>query len=105
MTIQIFDTMSGKLEKFKPLDNKKVGIYVCGPTVYDWAHLGHARTYIAFDVIIRWLKFSGYKVFHVQNIADLEMVQYTRVFPYQHAHSLCRQIPYFELIGVRVLCY
>ena len=50
---------------------KHVGVYVCGPTVYDWAHLGHARTYIAFDVIVRWLEFKGYLVFYVQNITDV----------------------------------
>jgi len=59
------------MEEFKPLKDKQVGIYVCGPTVYDWAHLGHARTYIAFDVIVRWLEFKGYSVFYVQNITDV----------------------------------
>jgi cysteinyl-tRNA synthetase len=63
--------MSGKLEEFKPLMGKQVGVYVCGPTVYDWAHLGHARTYIAFDIIVRWLEFKGYSVFYVQNITDV----------------------------------
>ncbi len=59
------------MEEFKPLKDKQVGVYVCGPTVYDWAHLGHARTYIAFDVIVRWLEFKGYSVFYVQNITDV----------------------------------
>jgi len=59
------------MEEFKPLHDKRVGLYVCGPTVYDWAHLGHARTYIAFDVIVRWLEFKGYSVFYVQNITDV----------------------------------
>ena len=63
--------MSGELEEFKPLKEKQVGLYVCGPTVYDWAHLGHARTYLAFDVIVRWLEFKGYSVFYVQNITDV----------------------------------
>jgi cysteinyl-tRNA synthetase len=63
--------MSGKMEEFKPLRNRKVGLYVCGPTVYDWAHLGHARTYVAFDVIFRWLEFKGYQVLYVQNITDV----------------------------------
>jgi len=63
--------MSGKMEEFKPLRDRHVGVYVCGPTVYDWAHLGHARTYIAFDVIVRWLEFKGYSVFYVQNITDV----------------------------------
>ena len=71
MVLQVFNTMSGELEEFKPLKDKQVGVYVCGPTVYDWAHLGHARTYIAFDVIVRWLEFKGYSVFYVQNITDV----------------------------------
>jgi cysteinyl-tRNA synthetase len=71
MVLRVFNTMSGKMEEFKPLRDKNVGVYVCGPTVYDWAHLGHARTYIAFDVIVRWLEFKGYSVFYVQNITDV----------------------------------
>jgi cysteinyl-tRNA synthetase len=71
MVLRVFNTMSGKMEEFKPLGAKHVGVYVCGPTVYDWAHLGHARTYIAFDVIVRWLEFKGYSVFYVQNITDV----------------------------------
>ena len=59
------------MEEFKPLKEKHVGMYVCGPTVYDWAHLGHARTYLAFDVIVRWLEFRGFSVFYVQNITDV----------------------------------
>jgi cysteinyl-tRNA synthetase len=71
MVLRVFNTMSGQLEKFTPLRDKHVGVYVCGPTVYDWAHLGHARTYVAFDVIVRWLEFKGYSVFYVQNITDV----------------------------------
>jgi cysteinyl-tRNA synthetase len=71
MVLRVFNTMSGQMEEFKPLRDKHVGVYVCGPTVYDWAHLGHARTYIAFDVIVRWLEFKGYSVFYVQNITDV----------------------------------
>jgi cysteinyl-tRNA synthetase len=71
MVLQVFNTMSGQMEEFKPLKDKHVGLYVCGPTVYDWAHLGHARTYIAFDVIVRWLEFKRYSVFYVQNITDV----------------------------------
>jgi cysteinyl-tRNA synthetase len=59
------------MEEFKPLIEKNVGIYVCGPTVYDWAHLGHARTYLVFDIIVRWLEFKGFTVFYVQNITDV----------------------------------
>ncbi|HDQ05110.1 MAG TPA: cysteine--tRNA ligase [Candidatus Bathyarchaeota archaeon] len=71
MVLRVFNTMRGQMEEFKPLRDKHVGVYVCGPTVYDWAHLGHARTYVAFDVIVRWLEFKGYSVFYVQNITDV----------------------------------
>jgi cysteinyl-tRNA synthetase len=71
MVLQIFNTLSGELEEFKPIQKGEVGVYVCGPTVYDWAHLGHARTYIAFDIIVRWLEFRGYSVFYIQNITDV----------------------------------
>ncbi|MCW4022988.1 MAG: cysteine--tRNA ligase [archaeon] len=71
MVLRVFNTMSGEMEEFVPIHKKQVGLYVCGPTVYDWAHLGHARTYIAFDVIVRWLEFKGYSVFYVQNITDV----------------------------------
>ncbi len=69
--MRVFNTLSGELEEFKPLREKQVGLYVCGPTVYDWAHLGHARTYLAFDIIVRWLEFKEYSVFYVQNITDV----------------------------------
>ena len=71
MVLRVFNTMSGELEEFRSLKDKQVGLYVCGPTVYDWAHLGHARTYLAFDVITRWLEYKGYSVFYVQNITDV----------------------------------
>jgi cysteinyl-tRNA synthetase len=71
MVLRVFNTMSGEMEKFVPIHEKQVGLYVCGPTVYDWAHLGHARTYIAFDVMVRWLEFKSYSVFYVQNITDV----------------------------------
>ena len=69
--LKLYNTLSRKKEVFKPIDPDTVGMYVCGPTVYDWAHLGHARTYLAFDVIVRWLEFKGFSVFYVQNITDV----------------------------------
>ncbi|MEM2640595.1 MAG: cysteine--tRNA ligase, partial [Candidatus Bathyarchaeia archaeon] len=68
MAIRVYNSLSRVKEDFKPLHEGWVGIYVCGPTVYDWTHLGHARTYVAFDAIIRWLEYRGYRVFYVQNI-------------------------------------
>ena len=63
--------MSGKMEEFKPLREKHVGIYVCGPTVYGDSHIGHAKVYVSFDTIVRYLRYLGYKVRYVQNITDV----------------------------------
>lgn len=70
--VYIYNTLSRKIEEFKPFQPRKVQMYVCGPTVYDYSHLGHARTYVAFDVIKRYLVLRGYDVFHVQNITDID---------------------------------
>ena len=70
--LQVFNTLGRRLETFEPVNPGKVSIYVCGPTVYDYTHLGHARTYVAFDVIKRYLRLTGYDVFHVQNITDID---------------------------------
>jgi len=64
--------MTGRLEPFEPLSEGKVNIYVCGPTVYDYCHIGHARTYLSFDVIVRYLEYKGYKVRYVVNITDID---------------------------------
>ncbi|MDR1725638.1 MAG: cysteine--tRNA ligase [Bacteroidales bacterium] len=69
--LEIYNTLSRKKELFKPLINGFVGMYVCGPTVYGDAHLGHARPAITFDVIYRYLSFIGYKVRYVRNITDV----------------------------------
>lgn len=69
--IKIYNTLSRKIEVFEPWTPGTVTMYVCGPTVYDVAHLGHARTYIAFDAIIRFLEFTGFKVKYVRNITDV----------------------------------
>lgn len=71
MGLQIFNYLTREKEPFKPLERGRVGMYVCGPTVYDHAHLGHARTYVAMDVIVRYLRYRGYKVRYVQNITDV----------------------------------
>jgi len=70
-SLQLFNTLTGKQEPFVPLNKGKVGIYVCGPTVYDHAHLGHAKSYISFDVLVRHLRALGYRVRYVQNITDV----------------------------------
>ena len=70
--LQIFNTLSRKKEVFKPISEGKVGLYVCGITIYDRCHIGHARTYVAFDIIARYLKYSGYELTHVRNITDVD---------------------------------
>src|SRR5262250_3982276 len=72
MAIELFNTLSGKLEEFRPLENNLVRMYACGPTVYDYGHIGNFRTFVAVDVLRRFLKQSGYKLNHVMNITDVE---------------------------------
>ncbi|MCD6376205.1 MAG: class I tRNA ligase family protein, partial [Caldisericaceae bacterium] len=69
--LHVYNTLTRKKEKFEPITPSFVGIYVCGPTVYGHAHLGHAKSYISFDVIVRYLRFLGYRVRYVQNITDV----------------------------------
>lgn len=70
--IYLTNTLTRKKEKFESINGKKVNFFVCGPTVYDYSHLGHAKTYVQFDVIVRFLRFVGYDVFYLQNITDID---------------------------------
>lgn len=72
MTLRIYNTLSRALEDFSPIEPGHVRMYVCGMTVYDLCHIGHARSVVAFDVVQRWLKASGYQVNFVRNITDIE---------------------------------
>jgi len=72
MSLRIYNTLSRELEEFSPLQPGKVRMYVCGMTVYDYCHLGHARSMIAFDVVQRWLKASDLEVTYVRNITDID---------------------------------
>ncbi len=69
--LHIYNTLSREKEEFKPIKEGFVGIYVCGPTVYGDPHLGHAKSYVSFDVVIRYLRYLGYNVRYVQNITDV----------------------------------
>jgi cysteinyl-tRNA synthetase len=71
MPLRIYNTLSREKEPFEPLEPGRVNIYVCGPTVYDLPHMGHAKTYVSFDIIVRYLRFRGYDVRYVQNITDV----------------------------------
>jgi len=70
-TLHVYNTLSRKKELFEPLHAPHVGMYVCGPTVYGDAHLGHAKSYVSFDIVRRYLRYLGYKVRYVQNITDV----------------------------------
>ena len=72
MNLKLFNTLSRKKEVFKPLRTERVGLYTCGPTVYNYAHIGNLRTYIFEDILRRTLAYGGYKVRHVMNITDVE---------------------------------
>ena len=72
MALQLFNTLSGKVEEFHPLEDNLVRMYACGPTVYDYGHIGNFRTFVAVDVLRRFLKQSGYQLKHVMNITDVE---------------------------------
>jgi cysteinyl-tRNA synthetase len=71
MALQLYNTLTREKETFTPLEEGKVGIYVCGPTVYGHSHLGHAKSYVSFDVLVRYLRYLGYHVTYVQNITDV----------------------------------
>jgi cysteinyl-tRNA synthetase len=70
--MRLFNSYTNAIEEFKPIEENKVKMYVCGPTVYDYAHLGHARCYITWDVLYRYLKFKGYDVTYCRNVTDVD---------------------------------
>ena len=114
MSLRIYNVLSRQKEEFVPLTPGKVNIYVCGPTVYDYSHIGHAKTYVSFDVVVRYLRFLGYDVLYVQNITDvghmldtgedriLKKARQTSALPMQVVETYARA--YFEdmdALGVR----
>ena len=72
MALRVYNTLTRQIEEFKPIKDGELNVYICGLTVYDHMHIGHARTYIAFDVILRYLRHKGYKVKYVQNVTDID---------------------------------
>ena len=70
--MHVYSTLTRSKENFKTINKNRVNLFVCGPTVYDDAHIGHGRTYISFDTIKRYLEYSGYAVFYIQNITDID---------------------------------
>ena len=71
MALNLYNSLTRRKEEFEPLKKDRVGIYVCGPTVYGHAHLGHAKSYVSFDILTRYLRYLGYEVTYVQNITDV----------------------------------
>jgi cysteinyl-tRNA synthetase len=69
--LKVYNTLGRALQEFRPLHGNLVGVYVCGPTVYGHSHIGHAKSYVSFDVIVRYLRYLGYRVRYVQNITDV----------------------------------
>ena len=72
MTLKVFNTLTKRKEEFVPVEKGKVSMYVCGPTVYDYIHIGNARSFVAFDVIRRYLEYKGYKVTYISNLTDVD---------------------------------
>src|SRR5437867_2477059 len=72
MAVRIYNTLTGKKGLFKPLRRGRIGMYVCGVTVYDRCHLGHARSAVAFDVIRRYLEYKKYRIKYVRNFTDVD---------------------------------
>ena len=70
--MEIYSTLTRSKEDFKTINEGRVNLFVCGPTVYDDAHIGHGRTYISFDTIKRYLEYKGYAVFYIQNVTDID---------------------------------
>src|SRR4249920_2472128 len=72
MALRLYNTMSSQVEHFRPLRDAEVRMYACGPTVYDYGHIGNFRTFVAIDLLRRFLRQSGYKIQHVMNITDVD---------------------------------
>ena len=72
MPLQLYNTMTRTVEPFTPIDPPRVSLYTCGPTVYNYAHIGNFRTFLFEDLLRRWLETSGYQVFHVMNLTDVD---------------------------------
>src|SRR5208282_3466930 len=72
MALHLYNTLSGKVEEFRPLEDNQVRMYSCGPTVYDYGHIGNFRTFVAVDILQRHLRHGGFKVRYVMNITDVD---------------------------------
>ncbi|MDE1810932.1 MAG: cysteine--tRNA ligase [Candidatus Micrarchaeota archaeon] len=107
MSLAVYNTLTRSKESFAPMKQGKVNMFVCGQTVYDDAHLGHAKTYISFDIVARWLRHLGYGLAYIQNITDIDdkiikRAQERKVDPLHLAREYeARFMDDMEKIGVR----
>src|SRR5689334_15832650 len=72
MSLSFYNTLTRQVQPFEPLESGVVKMYTCGPTVYDFAHIGNFRTFVFYDLLRRWLRASGYRLNHVMNITDVD---------------------------------
>src|SRR5436309_10602538 len=72
MALRLYNTLTRQVEPFEPLHPGRVSLYTCGPTVYNYAHIGNFRTFLFEDLLRRWLEASGYLVFHIMNLTDVD---------------------------------
>jgi cysteinyl-tRNA synthetase len=71
MALKVYNYLTRELERFRSINRDRVNMYVCGPTVYDHSHLGHAKTYVSMDIVVRYLRYTGYQVTYVRNLTDV----------------------------------
>jgi cysteinyl-tRNA synthetase len=84
--LNLYNTLTRRKEAFTPIEPGKLRMYVCGMTVYDYCHLGHARVLVVFDMVTRWLRASGLDVTYVRNITDIDDKIIKRAFEIGRAH-------------------
>src|ERR671919_1461540 len=72
MSLRLYNTLARRVEEFAPLQPGRVSLYTCGPTIYNYAHIGNFRTFLFEDLLRRWLEASGYDVFHIMNLTDVD---------------------------------
>src|SRR3989338_5042458 len=92
MALKVYNTLTRKKEIFKPRKDKNVNFFCCGITPYDFAHIGHAKTYVQFDVIVKYLRYSGYDVFYLQNVTDIEALSINSVNKFARATEHIKEI-------------
>ena len=101
MALSIYNYLTRKQEQFHPINHGSVSMYVCGPTVYDHSHLGHAKTYLAMDVIVRYLKYYGFNVRYVRNLTDVGHILSTGEDRIDHGARRERMDP-FEIVDTYI---